>query len=176
MKKTLLSTAALVAALAVAQPVQAGEKPIGDPVEMNGMEIAAVYLQPVKMEPMVPMMDGAEVHIEADVRAIKGNTNGFGEGEWIPYLDVTYRLEKIGSDWSKVGHFMPMVASDGPHYGVNVKMGGPGKYKLTYHFNPPAWNGLYRHTDKETGVGAWWKPFDVSWEFAYAGAGKKGGY
>ena len=29
----------------------AGEFPIGDPVEINGMEIAAVYLEPIDMEP-----------------------------------------------------------------------------------------------------------------------------
>jgi uncharacterized protein involved in high-affinity Fe2+ transport len=29
---------------------------------------------------------------------------------------------------------------------------------------------------KETGVGAWFKPFAVEHEFTYAGIGKKGGY
>ncbi len=28
---------------------------------------------------------------------------------------------------------MPMVASDGPHYGANIKMMGVGNYKVTYH-------------------------------------------
>ena len=28
------------------------------------------------------------------------------------------------------GDMMPMVASDGPHYGDNVKLKGPGKYKV----------------------------------------------
>lgn len=36
--------------------------------------------------------------------------------------------------------------------------------------------GLGRHTDKETGVGKWYKPFDVEWDFNYVGTGKKGGY
>ncbi|MDP7215033.1 MAG: iron transporter [Rhodospirillales bacterium] len=35
---------------------------------------------------------------------------------------------------------------------------------------------MYRHTDKETGVGAWWAPFHVEWSFKYLGTGKKGGY
>ncbi|WP_193385280.1 iron transporter, partial [Yersinia pestis] len=26
-----------------------------------------------------------------------------------------------------------------------------------------------RHTDSETGVGRWWKPFDVSYDFKYVG-------
>jgi uncharacterized protein involved in high-affinity Fe2+ transport len=71
---------------------------------------------------------------------------------------------------------MAMVANDGPHYGANVKLDGPGKYKLSYHVQPPPYQGFYRHTDKETGVGEWWTPFDIEWDFSYAGTGKKGAY
>ncbi len=171
LRKLLIGGITLIAANAMA-----GELPIGDPFEMNGMEIAAVYLQPVKMEPMVPMNKGAQIHLEADIHAIKGNQNGFGEGEWIPYLEITYQISKVGYDWSKVGAFMPMVASDGPHYGANIALHGAGEYKVVYQINPPAYNGLYRHTDKETGVGKWWKPFTTKWKFKYIGTGKKGGY
>ncbi len=69
-----------------------------------------------------------------------------------------------------------MVASDGPHYADNIKLNGAGKYKLRYHIVPPPVNGFFRHTDKETGVGKWWTPFDLTWDFTYLGAGKKGGY
>jgi uncharacterized protein involved in high-affinity Fe2+ transport len=168
---------AAVLLMVVAGTLQAGEHPIGDPVEKHGMEIAAVYLQPVMMEPMLPgMMQPADIHLEADIHAVKGNQNGFGAGEWVPYLGITYHVSKVGSDWSTSGAFMPMVASDGPHYGENIKLDGPGKYQVRYHIVPPPFNGLYRHTDKETGVGEWWAPFDLEWDFAYAGAGKKGGY
>jgi uncharacterized protein involved in high-affinity Fe2+ transport len=68
------------------------------------------------------------------------------------------------------------VASDGPHYGANVKFDGPGKYHVAYTINPPSKVGFLRHTDKETGVGAWWQPFTVDWDFTYTGTGKKGGY
>ncbi len=159
-----------------AASVAAGEHPIGDPVELNGMEVAAVYLQPTMMEPMLPGMGKADIHLEADIHAIKGNNNGFGEGEWIPYLDISYTITKKGSEWSITGHFMPMVASDGPHYANNIKLDGPGKYHLKYHIKPPAYNGFYRHTDKETGVGAWWVPFNLEWDFAFVGVGKKGDY
>jgi periplasmic iron binding protein len=155
----------------------AGEHPIGEPIEKHGMEIAAVYLQPVKMEPMLPGMAlPTDVHIEADIHAIKGNNNGFAEGDWIPYLGINYLVEQKGKKWQTTGSFMPMVASDGPHYGQNVKLNGAGKYKVTYFITPPPINGFYRHTDKETGVGKWFHPFSVSWEFTYVGAGKKGGY
>jgi len=177
--KTRWQSQSLVLSLAglLAGGVQAAEFPIGEPVQRNGMEIGAVYLQPVMMEPMLPGMSGqSDVHLEADVRAMKGNANGFGPGEWVPYLGITYRLQKLGSDWEQVGPFMPMVASDGPHYGANVKLDGPGKYRLTYRFDPPPYQGFYRHTDKETGVAAWWAPFEVSWDLTYVGVGKKGGY
>lgn len=163
--------------LSAMSAVQAAEVPIGDPVQRNGMEIGAVYLQPVVMEPMMPGMSGnTDVHLEADIRAMEKNPNGFGPGEWVPYLGVTYRLEKVGSDWKSIGAFMPMVANDGPHYGANISLDGPGKYRLSYQIAPPPYQGFYRHTDKETGVEMWWAPFDVSWEFAYVGVGKKGGY
>ncbi len=168
----LLSLAGLTAGA-----VQAAEFPIGKPVQRNGMEIGAVYLQPVVMQPMLPGMSGqADVHLEADVRAMQHNPNGFGPGEWMPYLGITYRIQKLGSDWEQFGPFMPMVASDGPHYGANVKLDGPGKYRLSYRFQPPPYQGFFRHTDKETGVAEWWEPFDVSWELTYVGVGKKGGY
>jgi len=163
--------------MAAAGSLQAGEHPIGHPVEINGMEIAAVYLQPVMMEPMLPgMMEPRDIHLEADIHAMKGNQNGFGAGEWMPYLGITYQISKVGSDWSTAGAFMPMVASDGPHYGANIKLDGPGNYQVRYQIAPPSYNGLYHHTDKETGVGEWWAPFDLEWDFIYAGAGKKGGY
>ena len=52
---------------------------------------------------------------------------------------------------------MPMVANDGPHYGDNVKMMGPGKYRLILTIAPPDENPhahFGRHVDKETGVAA----------------------
>ena len=173
----LLSVLAAGTLLIGAENASAGEHPIGDPFEKNGMEIGAVYLQPVKMVPMLPgMMKPTDIHLEADIHALKGNKNGFGEGEWMPYLQITYQIQKAGSDWNTFGTFMPMVASDGPHYGENVKLNGAGKYKVKYHITPPPINGFFRHRDKETGVGKWWEPFDVEWEFTFLGTGKKGGY
>jgi uncharacterized protein involved in high-affinity Fe2+ transport len=169
--------AVLLLGIAAAPPAGAAEVTIGKGVEKNGMEIGAVYLQPVMMEPMLPgMHETTDVHLEADIHAAKGNPNGFGAGDWIPYLGITYRIAKEGAPWIASGAFMPMVASDGPHYGANVKLDGPGKYKLSYHIEPPPYQGFFRLTDKETGVGVWWTPFDVEWEFTYAGTGKKGAY
>jgi len=177
MRSRSLQSLSLAAALLAAGSVQAAEIAVGEAVQRHGMEIGAVYLQPVVMVPMLPGMKAdSDVHLEADIRALPKNPNGFGPGEWVPYLGITYRLDKLGSDWTGAGAFMPMVASDGPHYGANVKLDGPGRYRLSYHIAPPPYQGFYRHNDKETGVAPWWAPFDVSWEFTYVGVGKKGGY
>lgn len=165
----------VTAASILAAPAMAGEKPIGEPIEKNGMEIAGVYLQAVTMEPLAAHHAGTDIHIEADIKGLKGNNNGFAEGEWIPYLGIDYILTKPGSSWKKEGKLVPMVASDGPHYGDNVKMDGAGKYHVVYQISPAA-HGFLRHTDKETGVGKWWEPFTVEWDFVYAGTGKKGAY
>jgi uncharacterized protein involved in high-affinity Fe2+ transport len=176
-KKIVLSSI-----LAAALPILTSTKAIADDVEIgvveqNGMEIIAVYIQPVTMEPMLPGgMKLSDIHLEADIHALKDNQNGFAEGAWVPYLDITYTISKVDSDWSTTGGFMPMIASDGPHYAKNIKLDGAGKYKLTYNIAPPPYNGFYRHTDKESGVGPWWEPFDLEWEFTYVGVGKKGGY
>ncbi len=162
-------------------PLIAATSVVADDVEIgvvnkNGMEISAVYIQPVTMEPMLPGMGPSDIHLEADIHALKDNQNGFGEGDWVPYLGITYSISKVDSSWSTTGAFMPMVAVDGPHYARNLKLDGAGKYTLTYSIEPPPINGFYRHTDKESGVGKWWVPFTLEWDFTYVGVGKKGGY
>ena len=170
---------AVAAALAVTS-ANAKEIPIGKPQTEAGMTIAAVYLQPIEMEPegMMRAARESDVHMEADIKAAKANPNGFAEGDWIPYLVVNYELTREGGPTQK-GAFMPMVANDGPHYGDNVKLSGPGKYKLKLVIAPPSANThahFGRHMDKETGVGEWFKPITVEFEFPYAGTGKKGAY
>ena len=174
---------ALVAALAAASAFNAFavEYPIGAPQQRFGMEIAAVYLQPVVMEPdgMMKKAEESDIHIEADIKALSGNPNGFEEGAWIPYLIVKYEVTKIGTTQKVSGEFMPMVANDGAHYGDNIKLFGPGKYHVKYTILPPSENKhahFGRHTDRLTGVRPWFKTFDVEYEFTYAGIGKKGGY
>lgn len=178
----VLAVSAAMACLATV--AHAVEYPIGMPQQRQGMEIAAVYLQPIEMEPAGMMRAAAEsdVHIEADIRALSSNPNGFAEGEWIPHLLVKYEVTKEGGTEKLAGDFMPMVANDGPHYGDNVKLMGPGIYRVKYTIYPPnavenAHGGHFgRHTDRLTGVRPWFKPFEVEYEFTYAGIGKKGGY
>jgi len=147
------------------------------------MEIGAVYLQPVTMDPqgMMRAPSSSDIHLEADIHASSDNRNGFREGDWIPYLHVEYEVVKQSSTQRPItGVLMPMVASDGPHYGDNVKLQGPGKYRLVFRVSPPAGHEghamLGRHTDRATGVRAWFEPLEVEYHFTFAGTGKKGAY
>lgn len=176
----LIACSVMLSAL-IAQTAGAVEYPIGKPQLRDGMEIGAVYLQPITMAPEGMMRPAAQsdIHLEADIHALARNPQGFDEGFWMPYLVVDYELTREGSDKKLSGVLMPMTANDGPHYGDNVKLLGPGKYRLKLTIKPPSMNPeahFGRHTDRETGVAPWWKPFELDYEFIYAGIGKKGGY
>lgn len=142
---------------------------IGGPVHEHDMEIVANYLIGIEMAPMLPSMaHGPDViHVEADVHATADNVYGYPDGAWVPYLTIDYRLDKLGTDWHAEGALRPMTAKDGPHYAENVRMDGPGKYKLTYRFHPPAGSDFFRHVDQETGVPEWWQPFTEEFTFDY---------
>lgn len=180
MRRFACNMAIAALALSASTIVLAKEYPIGKQQVKAGMEIGAVYLQPIKMDPegVMAKAEASDIHLEADIHAVKKNPNGFEEGAWMPYLVVKYELTKVGGTTIK-GDLMPMVADDGPHYGDNVKLQGPGKYKLKITIMPPSANEhahFGRHVDKETGVGPWFKPFDMNYDFTFAGIGKKGGY
>ncbi|MGO9135582.1 MAG: iron transporter [Methylovirgula sp.] len=176
MASCVVVAAAVWPALAIAK-----ETPIGAEQEQQHIKIGAVYLQPIEMDPpnvMRPAAD-SDIHLEADIHAAKGNPTGFAEGDWLPYLVVHYTLTKDGDPKTLKGDLMPMVADDGPHYGDNVKLMGPGKYKLTVDIEPPTanpHNHFGRHIDKETGVGPWFTPMTLTYDFVFAGVGKKGAY
>lgn len=134
-----IALAGIIAVVDAAGIAHAVEYPIGTPQQRYGMEIAAVYLQPVLMEPdgMMRKPEDSDVHLEADVKALTNNPNGFPDGSWIPYMTIKYEITRQGSGEKINGVFMPMVANDGPHYGDNVKLMGPGKYRLKYVILPP---------------------------------------
>jgi hypothetical protein len=183
MKSNIQGIVIAVASLS-AVVAQAAEYPIGVPEQRFGMEIGAVYLQPVRMEPagMMRPADKSDVHLEADIHALDSNPNGFAEGDWIPYLQVDYEVTRQGNQQVIKGKFMPMTADDGPHYGDNVKLMGPGRYHVKYTIYPPNapenpdGHHFGRHTDRLTGVRPWFPTFSVDYDFIFAGIGKKGGY
>ncbi len=163
--------AALLAAVALpaSRPAVAREYFVGGPVHEHDMEIVANYLVGIEMAPMSPKMAmGPDViHLEADVHATADNVYGYPDGAWVPYLTIGYTIDKEGSDWKASGTLLPMQAKDGSHYADNVKMSGPGTYKVRYHFTSPESDGFFRHVDAETGVPAWWQPFDETFHFTY---------
>lgn len=178
-----LAVAVLVFGLALAAPAYAAapapgaetagfeEFPLGDEYEVGPLHIAGVYFQPVDMDP--PGLGGlaaadSDMHMEADISALEGNELGYGAGDFVPYLTVRYKAVKEGGKAIE-GTFMPMSASDGPHYGNNVKLDGPGRYKITFIIENPSKQSYLLHVDKETGVdGRFWdKPIEVSWDFDF---------
>lgn len=190
MKKTNFLIASLsiwFGGLLIAAPFR--EFPIGDPIEKNFLKIAAVYFPAVPMDhpPMNGMNHGSVtetevakekfvkpgtelIHMEADIHALKNNPSGFGNGEWIPYLEISYEIIDQTTHKSVLsGNLMPMIAKDGPHYGTTLRMLGKGKYKLKYNVSSPS---LARHTDKLTGVSEYWKAFEVQFDFDYEGLPK----
>ena len=161
--------AAPVAALLITLPAAAKEFYVGEPVVQNDMQIVPHYLLGIEMAPMTRHMDmspGA-VHLEVDVHATKDDKRGFKEDEWIPYLTISYTIEKVGTKFKKTGKLSPMTAGDGPHYANNVALDGNGDYRLTFHFEPPSKAGFLRHVDKATGVPDWWQPFSETWTFHF---------
>jgi periplasmic iron binding protein len=148
------------------------EYPIGEEQEAEGMTIAAVYLQPVEMEPVQKAgikPTESDIHLEADISANKNNPLGFGEGEFVPYLTVKYALKNKDTGKETSGSFMPMNAGDGSHYGANVKMLGAGNYTLKFIIESPEKQDFLIHTDKATGVSGkfWIKPIEVSYDFSF---------
>ena len=157
-------------ALAAMQGAAAKEYLIGGQLHERDIQVYANYLVGVDVAPAMASNTpaGADViHLEADIRSTGYNVHGYPDGAWIGYLTVQYSLEKLGTGWTTAGELRPMIAKDGPHYGNNVRMNGPGDYQLVYRIAPPEVNGFLHHIDPKTGVPDWWKPFSVDFRFAY---------
>lgn len=122
----------------------------GDPfIHMNG-----VWFQAVPMSGGYEDIGDNNIHIEADIAA-EQNDLGFGVGDWIPYLQVSYDITDASTgDSVASGNFMPMSASDGPHYGANIHLDA-GTYNFTVSVSPQ--EDVYLiHLDSETGPGGNW--------------------
>ena len=145
------------------------EFPIGDDQEVGPLIISGVYFQPVDMEPAGNSLSKADsdCHIEADIKASQeGTTLGYGKGDFVPWLQVKAIIQKKGSDKEPTEvAFMPMNASDGPHYGANFKFPeGVGVYDVKFVVSAPG-NDYLLHVDKDTGVTGrfWTEPLVAEW-------------
>ncbi len=144
------------------------------------LSVGAVYLQPITMAPagMMRPRNQSDIHLELDIHAKQNfKARGFAPGDWLPNAEITYHIQKIGEFKIINGELMTMVASDGAHYGDNVKLSGPGFYLVTFeaHNNPHF--GWHVDTDSKI-LGTEY----VNWNFKqtylmkWAGVGKLGGY
>ena len=130
------------------------ETPIFEDVEAGGwLNVSAMYFQPVPMTDG-STIEGKDIHLEADIHALAGNKFGFGEGDWVPYLTVSYKVTDKDDKVAAEGTFMEMSASDGPHYGANIALPDAGTYTIEITIGSPADNNYLLHTDAETGPGA----------------------
>ncbi|MDR0433085.1 MAG: iron transporter [Bifidobacteriaceae bacterium] len=146
------------------------EFPVGDPLSLPPLEVAAVYFQPVDMEPAGMGLAAADsdLHIEADISAGE-NELGYGVGDFIPNLTVDYSIVAEDGTEASAGTFMPMNASDGPHYGANIALPDAGTYKVTFTIYSPEKAGHLLHVDEATGVKGrfWTEPIVAEWDWDY---------
>ena len=140
----------------------------GFPADFNLVILRPVTLEPSMFSRSTNIADTADIHLELDARSAipKANEQSFGipAGHFIPYLSVSYSVlyhgddstfAEIKSDAAVTGDLMPMVASDGLHYGANIKLQGTGYYSVSAQISSPVQNGLVMHTDS-TGAGRVW--------------------
>jgi uncharacterized protein involved in high-affinity Fe2+ transport len=151
------------------------EFPLGDDFELGPLNVAGVYFQPVDMLPASLGLPASQsdMHIEADISAAEGNNLGYGVGDFVPNLTVQYEVTRSTGERIE-GVFMPMNASDGPHYGANIKLpgvGGPGTYTVRFSILSPEAQNYVLHVDQATGVpGRFWNaPLVAEWTIDYAG-------
>ena len=129
------------------------ETPIFEDITAGGwLNVSAVYFQPVPMTDG-STIEGKDIHLEADIHALE-NEFGFGIGDWVPYLTVSYKVTNEAGAVAASGTFMVMSASDGPHYGANIALPKAGTYTIEITIGSPADNNYLLHTDSETGPGA----------------------
>ncbi|BDR54010.1 amino acid ABC transporter substrate-binding protein [Bombiscardovia apis] len=148
------------------------EIPIPPEDQQKGpLTIGTVFFQPIDMVPAMGLSAAdASLHLEADIHAAKDNDLGYATGEFVPDLTVKYSIvDKNDPNNHQEGTFMKMNASDGPHYGSNIKMEKAGSYKLTYTIESPERQGWMLHVDPATGVKGrfWTEPIVVDWDWDY---------
>lgn len=139
----------------------------GPQVAGDYIEVAAVYFQAVDMEHgtmAMPPASESDMHFEIDIKTTeKAKEIGFEADQFLPYLKITPKLtEKNTGEVVELGTLMPMIASDGPHYGNNIKL-EPGLYTVELTIQSPA-DDFMLHTGKDTsGVQGrfWTEPLKV---------------
>lgn len=151
-----------------AGPTQESEEPASDPdvigineiavgdsgPQTNGpLEVNLVYFQAVDMEHgsmAMPPASESDMHFEIDIKTNeKAKEWGYDPDQFLPYLDPKVEIKNQSTgEVIDPGTMMPMIASDGPHYGNNIKL-APGKYDVTITIASPA-DEFMLHTGKDS--------------------------
>ena len=140
------------------------EIPVGDsgPQTNGPLQIDLVYFQAVDMEHgsmAMPPASESDMHFEIDVATTEEAAEwGYEADQYLPYLDITVIVtEKNTGEEIDLGTMMPMIASDGPHYGNNIKL-APGEYDVEVSVQSPG-DKFMLHTGKDSsGVkGRFWQ-------------------
>lgn len=131
--------------------------------QTNGpLEISLVYFQAIDLEhgsmAMAPASQ-SDMHFEIDVKTNdEAKEWGYDADQFMPYLQIhaVVTNQETGES-TDLGTMMPMIASDGPHYGNNISLEA-GKYDVTITVDSPA-DDFMLHTGKDSsGVkGRFWE-------------------
>lgn len=131
------------------------EIPVGDsgPQTSGPLEVDLVYFQAVDMEHgsmSMPPASESDMHFEIDVKTTdEAKEWGYEADQFLPYLDPKVEIKDANTgEVIDPGTMMPMIASDGPHYGNNIKL-KPGKYDVTITIASPA-DEFMLHTGKDS--------------------------
>ncbi|WP_311553414.1 iron transporter [Propionimicrobium lymphophilum] len=131
------------------------EIPVGDsgPQKNGSLEVDLVYFQAVDMEHgsmSMPPASESDMHFEIDVKTTdEAKAWGYDADQFLPYLDPKVEIKDVNTgEVIDPGTMMPMIASDGPHYGNNIKL-KPGKYDVTVTIASPA-DEFMLHTGKDS--------------------------
>ncbi|MFT4110035.1 iron transporter [Propionicimonas sp.] len=132
--------------------------------------VSAVYFQAVDLEQgsmAMPAAADSDMHFEIDVKTTDAAKDiGLEADQFLPYLKITPKLtEKTTGKVVELGTLMPMIASDGPHYGNNISL-DPGTYTVELTIQSPA-DDFMLHTGKDSsGVkGRFWSdPLKVTFD------------
>lgn len=138
---------------------------IGETPGRNHLTIRAGYRPADAVNGQAP--PAGSTRLEVDVYAEVDNPQAFPSGTFVPYLQLSYRLEPSqGGRAIEEGPLRPTVTRQGIHYGATIRPTPGNSYRLVLRIAPPG-PGVDRATDDSDGVDPWWEPFTLAfpWDF-----------
>lgn len=160
-----------------ARPDECSNQELQGPEESLGpFDISVKFFQPGEMIPSpnstmwMEKYADSQMHLEVDTKANAFGTNwGYSVDETPANIQMMYVLMDSTKKVLSQGMMMEMNASDGAHYGTNLKTNtikSAGDYTLKITVYPPVDYNL--HSDYLTGVPAtdWFKPLtaEMNWK------------